>query len=47
VRALAWLTIPALVGPLIGAPLGGFIATYFHWRYIFWINVPMARLACC
>jgi len=29
VRALAWLTIPALVGPLIGPPLGGFIATYF------------------
>ena len=41
VRALAWLTIPALIGPLIGPPLGGFIATYFHWRYIFWINVPM------
>jgi EmrB/QacA subfamily drug resistance transporter len=44
VRALAWLTIPALVGPLIGPPLGGFIATYFHWRYIFWINVPIGLL---
>ena len=44
VRALAWLTIPALVGPLIGPPLGGFIATYFHWRYIFWINVPIGAL---
>lgn len=44
VRALAWLTIPALIGPMIGPPLGGFIATYFHWRYIFWINVPIGAL---
>ncbi len=41
VQALAWLTVPALVGPVIGPPLGGFITTYFHWRYIFWINVPV------
>lgn len=44
VRAMAWLTIPALVGPLIGPPLGGFLSTYFHWRYIFWINVPIGLL---
>ncbi len=44
VRAMAWLTIPALIGPLIGPPLGGFIATYLHWRYIFWINVPIGVL---
>jgi len=44
VQALAWLTIPALVGPVIGPPLGGFITTYFHWRYIFWINVPVGLL---
>ena len=44
VRAMAWLTIPALIGPLIGPPLGGFIVTYFHWRYIFWINVPIGAL---
>ncbi len=44
VRALAWLTIPALIGPLIGPPLGGFLATYFDWRYIFWINVPIGLL---
>ncbi|HEY8214747.1 MAG TPA: MFS transporter, partial [Methylocystis sp.] len=31
VRAMAYLTIPALIGPMIGPPLGGFIATYFHW----------------
>jgi EmrB/QacA subfamily drug resistance transporter len=44
VRAMAWLTIPALIGPLIGPPLGGFFATYFDWRYIFWINVPIGVL---
>ncbi|PPD45214.1 MAG: MFS transporter [Methylocystis sp.] len=44
VRAMAWLTIPALIGPLIGPPLGGFIVTYFEWRYIFWINVPIGLL---
>ncbi|MCQ4190081.1 DHA2 family efflux MFS transporter permease subunit [Methylocystis suflitae] len=44
VRAMAYLTIPALVGPMIGPPIGGFIATYFHWRYIFWINVPIGAL---
>lgn len=44
VRALAWLTIPALIGPMIGPPLGGFIATCLHWRYIFWINVPIGLL---
>ena len=41
VDALAYLTIPALMGPVVGPPLGGFITTYFHWRWIFWINVPI------
>jgi EmrB/QacA subfamily drug resistance transporter len=41
VRAMAWLTVPALVGPLVGPPLGGAIATYASWRWIFWINVPI------
>jgi EmrB/QacA subfamily drug resistance transporter len=44
VNALAYLTIPALIGPLIGPPLGGFITTYFHWRWIFWINIPVGIL---
>ncbi len=41
VGALAYLTIPALIGPVIGPPLGGFITTYFDWRWIFFINIPI------
>ncbi|MBI1170936.1 DHA2 family efflux MFS transporter permease subunit [bacterium] len=44
VGALAWLTVPALLGPVMGPPLGGFITTYYHWRWIFWINIPLAVL---
>lgn len=42
VRSLSYLTIPALIGPVIGPPLGGFISTYFHWRWIFFINIPIS-----
>jgi EmrB/QacA subfamily drug resistance transporter len=44
VQALATLTIPALVGPVVGPPLGGFITTYFDWRWIFFINIPIGVL---
>lgn len=44
VQALSWLTIPALVAPIIGPPVGGFIATYSDWRWIFLINLPMGTL---
>jgi EmrB/QacA subfamily drug resistance transporter len=44
VQALTWLVIPALIGPMLGPPLGGFITTYFHWRWIFWINIPIGIL---
>jgi EmrB/QacA subfamily drug resistance transporter len=44
VSALAYLTIPALLGPLFGPLVGGFITTYFHWRWIFFINVPIGVL---
>ncbi|MFD1330489.1 MFS transporter [Methylopila musalis] len=44
VGSLAWLTIPALIGPVLGPPVGGFITTWFSWRWIFWINLPIAAL---
>src|SRR5690606_6543899 len=44
VSAMALLTIPALIGPLTGPPIGGFITTYFSWHWIFIINVPIGFL---
>lgn len=44
VAALNYLTIPALMGPVIGPALGGAITLYFHWRWIFIINVPIGLL---
>ncbi len=44
VNAMAFVTIPALIGPIMGPPLGGFITTYFSWHWIFWINVPIGIL---
>ena len=44
VAALNFLTIPALIGPIIGPPLGGLITQYFNWRGIFLINVPISIL---
>ena len=41
VSAMAYLTVPALLGPVFGPPIGGFIATYGSWRWIFFINVPI------
>jgi EmrB/QacA subfamily drug resistance transporter len=41
VSAMAWFLVPALVGPVLGPPLGGFITTYLNWRWIFFINIPI------
>src|SRR5437868_6812899 len=41
VDAMAWVTMPALIGPIIGPPVGGFITTYATWHWIFLINVPI------
>ena len=45
VDALAWLTIPALIGPLVGPPVGGLITDTIGWRWIFWMNLPFGILA--
>ena len=44
VAAMSWLSIPALLGPVIGPPLGGFIVTYASWPWIFYINIPIGIL---
>ena len=44
VQALNYLTFPALLGPVMGPPLGGFITQVFNWRGIFLINVPISLL---
>ena len=41
VDAMAWLSIPGLVGPILGPPIGGAITTFFSWHWIFLINVPI------
>jgi EmrB/QacA subfamily drug resistance transporter len=44
VNAMAWVTTPALIGPVLGPPVGGFITTYATWHWIFIINIPIGLL---
>ncbi|WP_296653957.1 DHA2 family efflux MFS transporter permease subunit [Thiobacillus sp. 63-78] len=44
-RAMNFVVIPALIGPLLGPTVGGLIVHWVSWRYIFFINVPMGLLA--
>lgn len=44
ISAMSWMLVPALIGPIIGPPLGGFIVSYFNWRWIFYINLPIGLL---
>lgn len=41
VGALAILTMPAMLGPMLGPPIGGFIVTFSDWRWIFFLDVPI------
>lgn len=44
VAAMAWLSTPALLGPVLGPPIGGLIVDWFSWRAIFNINIPIGIL---
>jgi EmrB/QacA subfamily drug resistance transporter len=41
VRAMSFVAIPGLVGPMLGPIAGGLIVAYFHWRVIFFVNIPI------
>jgi EmrB/QacA subfamily drug resistance transporter len=44
VSAMSFVAIPALIGPMLGPIAGGLIVGYLHWRYIFYINIPIGLL---
>ena len=41
VRAMSFVAIPSLVGPMLGPIAGGLIVGYLHWRFIFFVNIPI------
>jgi EmrB/QacA subfamily drug resistance transporter len=41
VRAMSFVAIPGLIGPMLGPIAGGLIVGYFHWRAIFFLNIPV------
>lgn len=42
VAAMSWLLLPALLGPILGPPLGALIMSWLNWRWIFFINLPVS-----
>jgi len=42
VGAMSVVTMPALLGPVVGPVLGGAIVTFVSWRWIFFLNLPIA-----
>jgi EmrB/QacA subfamily drug resistance transporter len=45
IQAIATLTWPALVAPVLGPPLGGWLSEHVSWRWIFWLNLPLGIIA--
>jgi len=41
VRAMSFVAIPGLIGPMLGPVAGGLIVDYLHWRAIFFLNIPV------
>jgi EmrB/QacA subfamily drug resistance transporter len=44
ITAMTYMTLPAIIGPVTGPLLGGYLTTYFSWRWIFFVNVPFGLL---
>jgi len=44
IRAMSFVAIPGLVGPMLGPIAGGLIVGYFHWRVIFFVNIPIGLI---
>lgn len=44
IRAMSFVAIPGLVGPMLGPIAGGLLVGYFHWRVIFFVNIPIGLL---
>lgn len=44
IRAMSFVAIPALIGPMLGPVVGGAIVSYFHWSVIFFVNIPIGLL---
>ena len=47
VRAMSFVAIPSLIGPMLGPITGGLIVAYFHWRLIFFVNIPIGLVGLC
>src|SRR6185437_7958603 len=43
-RAMTFVAIPAMVGPMLGPVVGGMIVAYLHWRVIFFVNIPIGLI---
>ncbi|MEI9916489.1 MAG: DHA2 family efflux MFS transporter permease subunit [Methylovirgula sp.] len=41
IRAMSFVAIPGLIGPMLGPIAGGLIVAYLHWRFIFFVNLPV------
>jgi EmrB/QacA subfamily drug resistance transporter len=47
IRAMSFVAIPGLIGPMLGPIAGGLIVGYFHWRVIFFVNLPIGLIGLC
>src|SRR6202050_2382046 len=44
IRAMSFVAIPGLIGPMLGPIAGGLMVGYLHWRFIFFVNIPIGLI---